>query len=481
MHRNRVAAARASAPPSRPSPPPAQDPDAWRDFGARLRHWRRRAGLTQAQLGAGIGYDHTAVSKIEHGARRVTPRIVDRIDELLGAGGDLRAACQRAETAELPSLAAFAPGLLRPPLPTAASGPGGPVRWTAPAQPPPRLPDYGLLCPLHGADGCDVPDPVELAALHAEFCAADPAAAPPLDAATAHALTGLLAAHLRSGETGGLPGLAAAVERTLQAVLARLAAASAEQRRPLARLAAEHAHAAGALRMQDGRNATAMACFDRALAWAELAGDQATQVAALSDMSTLARLDGDPAAAFGYAREIGRAAPGRHWSGAMGQIGQARALALTGDVRATIRHLGRARLHLDHIGARDEDDAPWLSIASMRLRVESGAAAALRDLAAVVDDPRLAQRALTAAETALDLLGPAQLPASRLLFTVRVADCHACAHDPRTAVELLGPTLETAPVEALPALVGYELRGLRDRLAAHRPDTARRLAELAGS
>ncbi|MER7751972.1 helix-turn-helix transcriptional regulator [Kitasatospora sp. NPDC097643] len=454
----------------------AHEPGHWREFGARLRHWRRRAGLTQAQLGAGIGYDHTAVSKIEHGTRRVTPRIADRLDELLGAGGDLRTACHRAETAELPALAPFTPGLTRPPLP--GGPPAGPA-WTAPARPPLLLPDYGLLCPLHGAAGCAVPEPLELAALHAQFCADEPAGAPPLDAATAHALTGLLAAHLRSGETGSHPALAAAVERTLHAVLARLATATAAQRRPLARLAAEHAHAAGVLRMQGGRNATAMACFDRALTWAELAGDQATQVAALSDMSTLARLDGDPVAALGYARETGRAAPGRHWSGAMGQIGRARAYALTGEVRATVRHIGRARLHLDHIGAGDEADAPWLSIASMRLRVESGAAAALRDLAAAVDDPRLARRALTAAETALHLLGPAQLPTARLLFTVRVADCHACAHDPQTAVELLGPALEASPAEALPALVGYELRGLRERLAAHRPEVSRRLVELA--
>ncbi|MFJ9609530.1 helix-turn-helix domain-containing protein [Kitasatospora sp. NPDC101176] len=486
MHRNRVAAARASAPPSAPPPPalpspsagsPAtvQDPGAWREFGARMRHWRRRTGLTQAQLGAHIGYDHTAVSKIEHGSRRVTPRIADRIDELLGAGGELRAACLRAETAELAVPAPLAPGLLRPPLPATGTGPAGPARWPAPIGPPPRLPDYGLLCPLHGADGCAVPEPVELAALHAEFCATPSTVAPPLDADTAHALTGLLAAHLRSGEAGGLPGLAAAVERTLRAVLARLAAAPPAQRGPLARLAAEHAHAAGALRMQDGRNATAMACFDRALGWAELAGDQATQVAALSDMSTLARLDGDPASALGYAREIGRAAPGRHWSGAMGQIGQARAHALAGEVRDTVRAIGRARLHLDHIGDRDEDDAPWLSIASMRLRVEAAASAALRDLAAVVDDPRLARRALAAAETALGLLGPDQLPSSRLLFTVRMADCHACAHDPQTAVALLGPALEAAPIEALPALVGHELRGLRDRLAAHRPGASWRL------
>ncbi|MFD0568735.1 hypothetical protein ACFQ0T_04825 [Kitasatospora gansuensis] len=91
---------------------------------------------------------------------------------------------------------------------------------------------------------------------------------------------------------------------------------------------------------------------------------------------------------------------------------------------------------------------------------------------------------MSAARTALHLLGPHQLPSARLLFTVRIADCHVCAHDPGTALSLLGPALEhTAP--GLPALVGHELRGLRDRLAAHpgrRPeltDTARRLTELA--
>ncbi|MFJ9442490.1 helix-turn-helix domain-containing protein [Kitasatospora sp. NPDC101235] len=478
MQRNRVAPAAAV-----PAPPTGRERDAWREFGARLRQWRRRAGLTQAQLGTGIGYDHTAVSKIEHGARRVTPRIADRIDDLLGAGGELSAACQRAESAELCVLDAVSPALFRPPLPGGA--PFGAPPTSVPAPAPLRLPDYGLLCPLHGAEGCVVPEPGELAALHAEFCApaalADPVAAPPLDAVTAHALTGLLAAHLRSGETGDRPGLAGAVERTLHAVLARLAAAPATQRGPLARLAAEHAHAAGALRMQDGRNATAMACYDRALTWAGLAADQATQVGTLSDMSILARLDGDPVAALGYAREIERVAPDRHWAGAMGRISRARAYALTGDVRATVRQVGLARAHLDHIGAEDEVDVPWLSIASMRMRVESAAAAALRDLAAATDDPRLARRALSATETALGQLGPDQLPSSRLLFIVRAADCLVCAHDPSAAVELLGPALEATGATALPALVEYELRGLRDRLTAHAPRAARRLAEPARS
>ncbi len=56
MHRDRADA------------PPPDCP--WQAFGARLRHWRRRAGLTQARLAAVIGYDHTAISKLEHGTRR---------------------------------------------------------------------------------------------------------------------------------------------------------------------------------------------------------------------------------------------------------------------------------------------------------------------------------------------------------------------------------------------------------------------------
>ncbi|WP_405020522.1 helix-turn-helix domain-containing protein [Kitasatospora sp. NBC_00070] len=457
--------------------------DSWRTFGARLRHWRRRAGLTQAQLATEIGYDHTAVSRLEHGTRRPTPRVADQLDQLLGAAGDLSATCHRAEQGEQAGPPVPA-GLTRPPLPgITADLPPLPLPLLV-SRPPARLPDYGMLCPLHGAVGCAVPSAPDLAALHLAFCTADPLTAPPLDADTAHALAGLLAAHLRAGEAHGHPDTATAVERTLRAVLARLPGTPAGRRRPLVRLAAEYAHAAGVLRMQQGRNATAMTCFDRALSWSELADDPATQVAALSDMGNLARLDGDPGSALGYAREISRVAPGRHWAAAMSQVSQARAHALTGDVRQTVRHVGRARLHLDHIGVRDESDAPWLSIASMQLRVEAGAAAALRDVAAAVDDPRLALRAVSAARTALRLLGPHQLPSSRLLFTVRIADCLVCAHDPDSAISLLGPALESA-TPGLPALVAHELRGLRDRLATQpgrRPElaeTTRRLTELA--
>lgn len=351
--------ATAATPATTPVGPAAAAPrggDPWRCFGARLRHWRRRAGLTQAQLAAAVGYDHTAISKLEHGTRRATVRLADRLDTLLAAGGDLLAACRAAEDG--------GPGA--PPVPLAPARPPLPGASAPVAVPPPalalllpaRLPDYGLLCPLHGAAGCEVPPPAAAAALHAAFCAAGDAAPPPLDADTAHALAGMLAVHLRAGEEHPQAGIPL-VEHTLRAIVRRLTLTPADPGRALVRLAGEYAHAAGGLRMRHGRNATAMTCFDRALTWAELAGDRGTQVAALSDMSTLARMDGDPATALGYAREIARVAPGRHWAGAMAQAGQARAHALAGDVRETVRHIARARLHLDHIGEGDETDAPW--------------------------------------------------------------------------------------------------------------------------
>ncbi|RKE23316.1 helix-turn-helix transcriptional regulator [Streptomyces sp. TLI_171] len=445
---------------------PAGPPDgSWQEFGALLRHWRRHAGWTQAQLGAAVGYDHTAVSRLEHGARRATPRLVRRLDELLSAGGELSRSYGRAESAEghRPALPAH---LLRPPLPP---GPHPVAPCAAPAHGAPgRLPDHDLQCPLHGAAGCQLPPPDAASALHAAFCA-DPAAA--LDTDTVHALAAVLAAQLRAAQLPGPqramgePGPGAVIEGTLRAVVARLAGAPARQRRVLARLAAEYGHASGSLRLHGGRPATAMACFDRALGWAVLAGDPATQVAALSDMAVLGLLDDDPACSGDYAREIGRAAPGRPWAEALSRLGEARASALAGEVRATVRHIGRAHRHLDGPDSTDPR-VPWLAPGALRLRVESGSAAALRDLAAATADPRLARRALIAARSALDLLGAGQLPAARAMLGVRVADCHLCADEPQAALAALAPLLDAEDAPPLPALVRHELRGVRDRLAA---------------
>lgn len=116
----------------------------------------------------------------------------------------------------------------------------------------------------------------------------------------------------------------------------------------------------------------------------------------------------------------------------------------------------------------------------MRLRVESGAAGALRDLAVATGDRRFALRAIGAAGTALGLL-PAGMLSARMLFLARMADAHACAGDLSAAQAVAGPVLDTTEVTPS-TLLGQELRGLHGRLAARgagRPETedfVRRLA-----
>ncbi|MGW2846641.1 helix-turn-helix domain-containing protein [Streptomyces sp. NPDC001274] len=469
--------------------PDARTAEAWRVFGTRLRQWRRRAGLTQVQVGARVGYDHTAISKLEHGTRRTPLPLARRLDGLMSADGALLAACEEAEAAGAGGTGEESPAALPPPGPARRGPlPGEPAGAGLLAMLPPdtvlptRLPSYGLMCPVHGRGGCTVPVLADVVALHAAFCALGPATvdAPPLDLDTVHALTALLAACLRADEERAWPGATAVVERTLHAMLRWMALPAAPYQRQLAPLAAEYAQSAGCLRLLWGRNATAMAWLDRSLGWAGLAGHIGTEVAALGDMSTLARLEGDGPSAVAYGGAIRQAAAGRYWAGAMSDLYLARGHAVRGDARQTLAHIDRAWSQLDRVGEQDETEAPWLSVASVRLRVESGAAGALRDLAAATGDRRLALRAVGTARSALGLLPPG-MHSARMLFLARMADAHACARDPQAAIDIAGPVLDTTEINAS-TLLGQELRGLHIRLAAghdDRPETEdfiRRLA-----
>ncbi|MEU1369968.1 helix-turn-helix transcriptional regulator [Streptomyces sp. NPDC005803] len=447
-----------------PAPADARTAEVWRTFGARLRRWRRRAGFTQVQVGARVGYDHTAISRLEHGSRRTPLPLARRLDELLTAGGDLLAACEAAEEQE--RLAGDPAPARQGPLPGEPAG-GALLAMLPPGTAlPAHLPAYGLVCPVHGRDGCSVPVLTDVIALHAAFCAPGPDARtrPALDSDTVHALTALLAVCLRADEERAWPGATAVVERTLHAMLRWMALPAASYQPQLAPLAAEYAQSAGCLRLLWGRNGTAMAWLDRSLLWAAMAGRVGTQVAALGDMSTLARLEGDGPSALAYGAAIGQAAAGRHWAGALSDLYQARGHAVRGDAARTLWHVERAWARMDRAGDRDEAEAPWLSVASVRLRVESGAAGALRDLAAATGDRRYARRAVGSARTALGLLPPG-MHSARMLFLARMADAHACAGDPAAAQAVAGPVLDTTDVHPS-TLLGQELRGLHARLVA---------------
>lgn len=66
-------------------------------FGYQLRRWRRAAGLTQAELGRRLAYDHSFISRLERGYRWPTRELARRCDELFGTGGELVNQWRRAE------------------------------------------------------------------------------------------------------------------------------------------------------------------------------------------------------------------------------------------------------------------------------------------------------------------------------------------------------------------------------------------------
>ncbi|WP_327289219.1 helix-turn-helix domain-containing protein [Streptomyces sp. NBC_01198] len=59
--------------------------------GRQIKAWREAASLTQAELGAAIGYGEEMVSKVERGARVPKPAFLDNADRVLDAGGILAA------------------------------------------------------------------------------------------------------------------------------------------------------------------------------------------------------------------------------------------------------------------------------------------------------------------------------------------------------------------------------------------------------
>ena len=77
-------------------PEPAEDADEavdlFRAVGKQVKLLRERAGLTQRELGDRLGYGEDQISSVERGRRIPQPEFLDAADDLLGAGGLLKAA-----------------------------------------------------------------------------------------------------------------------------------------------------------------------------------------------------------------------------------------------------------------------------------------------------------------------------------------------------------------------------------------------------
>ncbi|MBL1291605.1 helix-turn-helix domain-containing protein [Streptomyces sp. For3] len=74
-----------------------------RCFGAQLRLLRERKGLTRAELGSLLGYGEAQIASVELGRRIPKPEMIDRADEVLGAGGLLVAMKAEVARARYPS------------------------------------------------------------------------------------------------------------------------------------------------------------------------------------------------------------------------------------------------------------------------------------------------------------------------------------------------------------------------------------------
>ncbi|WP_419184337.1 helix-turn-helix domain-containing protein [Streptomyces canus] len=81
------------------------------EFGAGILHvWRRqlklfreRAGMDRAELGALTGYSAATIASFEQGRRIPPPKFIDRVDEVLDAGGVLKAGKEDVARAQYPA------------------------------------------------------------------------------------------------------------------------------------------------------------------------------------------------------------------------------------------------------------------------------------------------------------------------------------------------------------------------------------------
>lgn len=72
-------------------------------FGQHLKLFRLQAGLERAEFGAMTGYSASSIASFEQGRRIPPPGFIDQEDELLDAGGVLKASKEEVARAQYPA------------------------------------------------------------------------------------------------------------------------------------------------------------------------------------------------------------------------------------------------------------------------------------------------------------------------------------------------------------------------------------------
>ncbi|MCO1580393.1 helix-turn-helix transcriptional regulator [Crossiella sp. SN42] len=420
-------------------------------FGRELRRLRERAGLTQVQLAARLGYDHTYLSKLESGARAPRISFASAADDLLNAGGALLALATQLRARRRSGGEAVA--VTAPlPCPPPADGPAQPRRSQRV-----ELPAYGVMCPLHESAGCTVTVPAAgLAEVLQEGTGT-------VGAATVHGFAALLTTYIEADlDSLSAASLPSEVEQALRALIGLVPRARGAVAVGVLKLAAQYADLAGWLRVERGQHGIGMAWLHRSLEWASASGQHGTACEALTNMSVLALMEGDAATALEYGNAAAAVGGDRRWIAVEANLHLARGHALLGDQREFTRLADQARRAVARLGERDRVEAPWFRDAEGEAWIASHLAAGLRDLAQTTGDRAIAGRAVRFAETSLANV-PARMHGSKLLLTLRLADSHACAGDLDAAVAVARPVIPSV-LTARTTRIDHELDRLRGRL-----------------
>ncbi|MEU5833249.1 helix-turn-helix transcriptional regulator [Streptomyces diacarni] len=85
-----------------PDPGDDESSAVMRAVSRQIRLWREAADLTQAELGAAIGYGEEMISAVERCKRLPKPEFLDNADTVLGAGGKLSAMKEDVQQARYP-------------------------------------------------------------------------------------------------------------------------------------------------------------------------------------------------------------------------------------------------------------------------------------------------------------------------------------------------------------------------------------------
>jgi transcriptional regulator with XRE-family HTH domain len=283
------------------------------DFATTLRALMEQRGTSQRALAGRVYCDRALIWRYSHGKQLPSPKLAQKLDEVLGAGGALVAL---AEKARLSRRIVLAGGLL-----------GGSLLSLTPE----------TLERLAWADR------------HS----------PRIDAAVVESLADVLAAQRRAEDTLGSAAMLRPALAQLTVIEDLVKHVHGSLRPALVDVAQQWAQFAGWLCRDAGDLAGARACCALALEWAAELGDRSMTATVLVERSYMAAEAGEAGSMIGLAQGAQRDTTAATGQRALAAGLEARGYAMVGDSAAAERKLGDAQDLAAALAGQPQDQRPW--------------------------------------------------------------------------------------------------------------------------